>query len=137
VRRAWLLLAAAGGCVAVGADCFSAAEHISYVSGLYWAVTTATTVGYGDVIPRNTVGQLIAIAVMLTTIPLLASVFALITGAHMAAWWRARPGKRLHADLDEIRETAQKAHKIAADLHEHVTGHVHELAPGQDKEAHR
>lgn len=40
--------------------------------------TTATTVGYGDVVPINSVGRLVAIGVMLTSIPLFGSLFTLL-----------------------------------------------------------
>lgn len=36
----------------------------SIPQGMYWAISTLTTVGYGDVVPRTTVGQLIASVVM-------------------------------------------------------------------------
>ena len=49
------------------------------------SLTTSTTVGYGDVTPHNGAGRVIASAVMLTTIPLLAAVFALVTGGAAAA----------------------------------------------------
>lgn len=65
----------------VGAALFSLAEHISFLLALYWALTTATTVGYGDVTPHNTAGRVVASVVMFTTIPILAAVFALFTGA--------------------------------------------------------
>jgi voltage-gated potassium channel len=42
-------------------------------------VTTASTVGYGDVTPKNSAGKVIAVAVMLTAIPLFAGVFATVT----------------------------------------------------------
>jgi voltage-gated potassium channel len=79
------LLSAAAACVLTGAFLFSLAEKLPFTTGLYWAITTATTVGYGDVTPHNGIGRLIASAVMLTTIPLLASVFALATGGYAAA----------------------------------------------------
>ncbi|SMC02112.1 voltage-gated potassium channel [Sulfobacillus thermosulfidooxidans DSM 9293] len=60
----------------IGAGLFASAEHTTFFTALYWAVTTATTVGYGDVIPHNTAGRLIAMGVMLTTIPLMGAVFA-------------------------------------------------------------
>jgi len=81
--RIGVLLAAAVVCVCVGAALFAATQHIPFTEGLYWAVTTATTVGYGDVTPKDGVGRLIASGVMLTTIPLLASVFALATGGYV------------------------------------------------------
>ena len=74
------LLASAVGCVLVGAWLFALGERLPFTTGLYWAITTATTVGYGDVTPHNGIGRFLASAVMLTTIPLLATVFALVTG---------------------------------------------------------
>lgn len=84
-RHVAILLAAAAACVLAGAAIFAATQQIPFTEGLYWAVTTATTVGYGDVTPHNAAGKVVASAVMLTTIPLLASVFALVTGAAAAA----------------------------------------------------
>jgi voltage-gated potassium channel len=68
-------------CLLAGAGLFALTQHLSYATALYWAVTTATTVGYGDVIPKNPAGRAIAVVVMLTTIPLFASAFALLAGA--------------------------------------------------------
>ena len=77
------------GCVAavvlIGAGLFALAEGLPFTTGLYWAVTTATTVGYGDVTPHNPVGRLLASLVMLTTLPMLAAAFALVSGAAAAA----------------------------------------------------
>ena len=80
-----ILLAAACGCVLAGGAAFAATQGKPFTTGVYWAVTTATTVGYGDVTPDNGAGRVIAVLVMLTTIPMLASVFALATGDAAAA----------------------------------------------------
>lgn len=69
------------GVLLAGAAAFSLTDHVSYGTGLYWAITTATTVGYGDVTPHNTASRIVAAAVMLTTIPALGAVFAIVTGA--------------------------------------------------------
>ncbi len=74
------LLAAALGCLLGGGALFAWTQGLPFSTGVYWAITTATTVGYGDVTPHNGAGRVIASAVMLTTIPLLAGVFALLTG---------------------------------------------------------
>lgn len=74
------LLATALGCLLGGGALFAWTQGLPFSTGLYWAITTATTVGYGDVTPKNGAGRVIASAVMLTTIPLLAAVFALLTG---------------------------------------------------------
>jgi voltage-gated potassium channel len=84
-RHIAVLLASAVACVLVGAWLFAWAENLPFTTGFYWAITTATTVGYGDVTPHNGIGRFLASAVMLTTIPLLATVFALVTGGAAAA----------------------------------------------------
>ena len=84
-RHVAVLLTAAIACTLAGAAIFAVTQHYPLTTGIYWAITTATTVGYGDVLPRNPVGRVVASAVMLTTIPLLASVFALVTGSAAAA----------------------------------------------------
>jgi voltage-gated potassium channel len=74
--------------VVIGAALFGATQHLPFTTGLYWAITTATTVGYGDVTPKNPIGRVVASGVMLTAIPMLAAVFALLTGAATVAGLR-------------------------------------------------
>jgi voltage-gated potassium channel len=83
-RHVLILLTAAVGCALGGAALFSYTDNIGFGSAIYWAITTATTVGYGDITPHNGASQVVASATMLTTIPLLAGVFALVTGAAAA-----------------------------------------------------
>jgi voltage-gated potassium channel len=83
-RHATLLVVAAVCCVLIGGAVFALTQHLPVTTGWYWAVTTATTVGYGDVTPKNPAGRVVAIAVMLTTIPLLAAAFAVLTGSAIA-----------------------------------------------------
>ena len=84
-RHVLILLGSVVAVVLIGAGLFAAAESLPFTTGLYWAVTTSTTVGYGDVTPHNPIGKLIASLVMLTTIPLLAAAFAIVSGAAAAA----------------------------------------------------
>jgi len=73
-----VLLLSAALCTLLGGWAFSATQHVAFTTGLYWAITTATTVGYGDVVPKTPIGRLIAVGVMLTAIPLFGGVFALL-----------------------------------------------------------
>jgi voltage-gated potassium channel len=84
-RHILVLLSTVVAVVLIGAGLFALAEDLPFTTGLYWAITSATTVGYGDVTPHNPVGKLIASLVMLITIPLLAAVFAIASGAAAAA----------------------------------------------------
>lgn len=82
IRRhhAAALLGLAATSVIAGGGAFALTEHVSFGTGIYWAVVTASTVGYGDVTPHNAAGRIVAIAVILTAIPALAAVFALAAG---------------------------------------------------------
>jgi len=44
---------------------FSYYEKISFFNSIYWALTTASTVGYGDIVPKNNTGKIIAMGLMI------------------------------------------------------------------------
>ena len=54
----------------------------SIEDGIWWALTTVTTAGYGDVVPRSTLGRVVAGVVMLVGI----GFFALLTAAVAATF---------------------------------------------------
>jgi voltage-gated potassium channel len=53
-------------------------------SGLWWAVQTVTTVGYGDHVPTTVSGQLVAALVMLLGIGFLTVITAAITSTFIS-----------------------------------------------------
>jgi hypothetical protein len=146
VKRAWAALGAAAGCVAGGGWLIAATWHLSYGHGLYCAIGVASTVGC-DTVPRTPAGRDVAIAVMLTAIPLLATVFALATSGHITGRIREHLETTTHAaladmrrELADLKATAEKtrrsaaaAHRIAADTHEQMTGLRHASSPGAEE----
>jgi hypothetical protein len=75
VKAALAWIAAAAGCVLAGAALIAVTWHLSFWHGLYCSVGTAATVGC-DTAPRGAAGQAVAVGVMLTAIPCLASAFS-------------------------------------------------------------
>jgi voltage-gated potassium channel len=61
-----------------GGAAFAAVENKSTWEGVYWAVTTMTTVGYGDLSPKTDGGKAIAVVVMLIGIGFLTLVIGAI-----------------------------------------------------------
>lgn len=62
-------------------------DHREYASvwvGMWWALQTVTTVGYGDVTPKNPDGRIVASFVMLEGIAFLAITTAAITSTFVA-----------------------------------------------------
>jgi len=74
--------------------------------GMWWAVQTVTTVGYGDLVPASTVGRLVATIVMLVGISFLAVITAAIASEFIesARSRRDRSGANdaVAAKLDQI-----------------------------------
>jgi voltage-gated potassium channel len=62
-----------------------ASGFTSIPKGIYWAVITITTVGYGDLVPRTVLGQTIASFAMILGY----AVIAVPTGIVSAEWTRA------------------------------------------------
>ena len=80
-------------------------------SGLWWAVQTVTTVGYGDNVPTNVSGQLLAALVMLLGIGFLTVITAAITSTFvsrqraelaMQPYVDTAAEQRIHERLDRI-----------------------------------
>ncbi|MCC7020793.1 MAG: ion transporter [Ardenticatenales bacterium] len=73
---------------------------------LWWAITTVTTVGYGDIVPRSTAGRLVGAAVMVLGI-----AYTSLLTAELAAYLSKRSQRseedtvlgRLDALADEVR----------------------------------
>jgi hypothetical protein len=99
-QMAWTILWLAAAMDSLGGIMFSAVEHVSFGLGQYWALTTATTVGYGDVTAHTVAGRLVSAVVMLTVIPLFAATFSLLTAGISAG----KTKEHLRSAVDDIKE---------------------------------
>ena len=98
-RGATIVIATASTVITVGAGLLmtlvDGENFPSIGSGLWWAVQTVTTVGYGDDVPTNLTGRLVAVLVMLLGIAFLTVITASITSTFVSRSRRERrPGCR-------------------------------------------
>ena len=83
---------------------FDPHEYRTYGRGLWWAIQTVTTVGYGDVTPVHTAGRLVAAIVMIWGTAYLAILTATITSTFVA---RAEMQYRQRAEESEAESDEQ------------------------------
>lgn len=82
-----VIVTATAAVVVLGGVLMRVLDHDEYRNiwvGMWWAVQTVTTVGYGDVTPRRTSGRIVAVFVMLEGIAFLTIVIAAITSTFVA-----------------------------------------------------
>ena len=85
-------------------------------TGLWWAVQTVTTVGYGDDVPTSVAGQLLATLVMLLGIGFLTVITASITSAFVANAQRehARGQTAPDATAEQFQQIQEQLDQIKA-----------------------
>lgn len=107
--------------VVLGGVLMRVLDHREYPNigrGLWWAMQTVTTVGYGDVTPSHTSGRIIAAALMLWGIAFLSILIAAITSTFVAraATERARAEtegeERLEAQLEDLRSRLERVEQM-------------------------
>ena len=76
-------------------------EYPNVGIGLWWALQTVTTVGYGDVAPKNVAGRLVGAFVMLEGIAFVAIITAVITSAFVARATRESQATQAKDELSD------------------------------------
>ena len=122
VRLAVSVIVTATGIVVVGSGvAMRFLDHDEYSNiwvGMWWAMQTVTTVGYGDVTPQHTSGRLVASLVMLYGIAFLTIIIAAITSTFVARAERERElaqgdtvdasEQRIEARIDALGERLER-----------------------------
>ncbi len=105
-RGAAIIIAVVTTTLTVGAGVLmTVLDHKEFGSvgvGLWWAVQTVTTVGYGDHVPADVIGRIVAAIVMLLGIGFVTVITAAITSAFVAQARAEQPSPSSPGRLDEI-----------------------------------
>jgi voltage-gated potassium channel Kch len=124
-RRAAMIIVIATAVVTVaGGIAIRLADQQDFDSlgeGMWWAVQTVTTVGYGDLVPRTTAGRLIGTLVMLNGIAFISLITAAVTAMLVEQARERRQGgeEPVAAKLDQI---GARLEAIEARLEGHEPG---------------
>ncbi|MGF6138459.1 ion transporter [Pseudomonas laurylsulfatiphila] len=81
-------------------------EHgfTSIPKGIYWAIVTLTTVGFGDIVPKTPLGQVVSSLVMITGY----SIIAVPTGIFTAELANAMRGDQLQHDCPVCKKNSHE-----------------------------
>ncbi|MEE6636939.1 potassium channel family protein [Limosilactobacillus pontis] len=93
--------------ILVTSSLYCISEKVSFPTALWWSITTATTVGYGDISPATGIGKLAAVIDMLLGIGLVGMLTSSITNLFVHSDNDGmdelkKQNKRLENKLDEI-----------------------------------
>ena len=87
-------------------------------SGLWWAVQTVTTVGYGDRVPETVPGQVLAAVVMLLGIGFVTVITASITGAFVARTRKEQATGDTAASSEQLQDIIARLDRIEGHLNQ-------------------
>ncbi|MBA2569509.1 MAG: two pore domain potassium channel family protein [Actinobacteria bacterium] len=110
-----------------GGATYAAVEDVSTWDGVWWAVSTMTTVGYGDEFPVTVLGRLIAMALMVIGIGFIAVLTGAVAERFLATTIEASEAQvteevdQAEADvLDELREIMLRLHSLERRLGQRI-----------------
>ena len=120
-RGAAIVIASVSTAITVGAGLLvTVVDRENFPSigaGLWWSVQTVTTVGYGDNIPMNLAGRLVAVLVMLLGISFLTVITASITSTFVARSRREQTTSDAEtAMVEQFRRIDSRLERIEAAL---------------------
>ena len=122
-RAATIIIAVFTTLITVGAGVLMTlvdrSEFPTVGGGLWWAVQTVTTVGYGDHVPETAAGQIVAAFVMLLGIGFATVVIAAITGVFVNRSQlphQERVGRDAVATAEQLQKMDARLQRIEAAL---------------------
>lgn len=95
---------------------FDGDEYPNVWLGMWWALQTVTTVGYGDVTPESTPGRIVAAFLMLEAVAFLAIVIAIVTSVFILREQRKRHADERDSDGAQDRAIHERFDRLEARL---------------------
>tara|TARA_B000000477_G_scaffold51990_1_gene43674 strand:+ start:122 stop:481 length:360 start_codon:yes stop_codon:yes gene_type:complete len=83
----------------------------TYGDGIWWALVTVTTVGYGDITPATTVGRFVASALMFLGLGLIATVTAIVSAKFVQNFVDHHTNDDVLEKLEEISDEIEELKK--------------------------
>lgn len=97
---------------------YSYAENVPFTESFWWALVTATTVGYGDISPTSPLGKIAAIILMFLGIGFIGLLTSTITD-YFNKQDEPAQDEDLHHKINHLIEKVESLEREIKNLHEH------------------
>ena len=87
----------------------------TFGDGIWWALVTVTTVGYGDITPSTTLGRFVASALMFLGLGLIATVTAIVSAKFTQNFVDTHTNDDVLAKLEELESEIEKLKELEED----------------------
>ena len=104
-------------------------EVETFGDGIWWALVTITTVGYGDITPLTTLGRVVAGLLMLLGLGLIATITAIVSAKFIQNYVDGHTNDDV---LEKLKELETEIEKIE-ELEDNVLGKLKELETEVDE----
>ena len=101
----------------------------TFGDGIWWALVTITTVGYGDITPLTTLGRVVAGLLMLLGLGLIATITAIVSAKFIPNYVDGHTNDDV---LEKLQELETEIEKIE-ELEDNVLGKLQELEAEVDE----
>ena len=98
-------------------------EIKTFGDGIWWALVTITTVGYGDITPLTTLGRFVAGTLMFVGLGLIATVTAIVSAKFIANYVDHHTNDEVLEKREELEDEIEKIEEIESN----VVGKLKEL----------
>ena len=105
----------------------------TFGDGIWWALVTVTTVGYGDITPSTTLGRFVASALMFLGLGLIATVTAIVSAKFTQNFVDTHTNDDVLEKLEELESEIEKLKELEKDELEKLDDLDSEIQDIKDK----